>query len=255
MPPRRAIAALLVVLSLGACARDSGLPGPDSEEAYVASELTPEPTRSTLRERLEVHPSDSLVATAVSPRIKVYEDRDAAKPFMEFEHPAPFGTPRVFLVRRAHPKWVRVLVPARPNGTQGWIKARQVKLASNPYRLVVDLSDLQLTVHRRERTVFRHSVAIGTAETPTPTGLFYTTILARPSSPDSPYGKYALGLSGYSEVLTTFAGGDGQIAIHGTNQPSLIGTPASHGCIRVDNGTVNRLAKMLPLGTPVRIRR
>lgn len=249
----RKLACLVALVALASCARDPLTPGPDSEAAYVRSQLTPEPARETLRERLDVHPDDSLVATAVSPRIRVFEERDASEPFAEFDHPGPFGTPRVFLVQRAYPKWVRVLVPMRPNGKEGWIKSRQVELASNPYRLEVDLSDLQLTVFRRDRTVLRNTVAIGTAATPTPTGLFYTTILARPSEPDSPYGKYALGLSGFSEVLTTFAGGEGQIAIHGTNQPDSIGTPASHGCVRVDNRTINRLAKILPLGTPVRI--
>jgi lipoprotein-anchoring transpeptidase ErfK/SrfK len=56
-------------------------------------------------------------------------------------------------------------------------------------------------------------------------------------------------------VLTSFAGGDGQVAIHGTNQPGLIGSEVSHGCVRVDNTTITKLARMIPLGTPVRIHR
>ncbi len=251
--PRGVAALLLAVVVLGGCAREAAAPGPDSEEAYAATTLTPEPARETERDRLDVHPDDALVATASVQRIKVYRARDDDEPFTEFHHPGPFGTPRVFLVQRAYPKWLRVLVPMRPNGTEGWIKSNHVRLSSNPYRLEVDLGDLELEAYRRDRLVFRHSVAIGTAATPTPTGLFFSTILARPSDPESPYGKYAMGLSGYSEVLTTFAGGEGQIAIHGTNQPSLIGTPASHGCIRVDNPTITRLARMLPLGTPVRV--
>ena len=252
--PRRVLATLLAVVALAGCAAQPAAPGPDSEEAYAATELTPEPARETERDRLDVHPDDALVATATVQLVRVFAHRHDEEPFVTFEHPGAFGTPRVFLVRRAFPKWVRVLVPIRPNGTEGWIRIGHVELASSPYRLEVDLGELELTAYRRDRVVFRHPVAIGTAATPTPTGLFYTTILARPSDPDSPYGKYALGLSGYSEVLTTFAGGEGQIAIHGTNQPSLIGTPASHGCIRVDNPTITRLARMLPLGTPVRIR-
>ncbi len=250
---RRAAASLLALVALAGCASQPAAPGPDSEEAYAATTLTPEPARETERDRLEVHALDALVATSAVQRIKVYRSRDAEEPFAEFHHPGPFGTPRVFLVQRAYPKWLRVLVPVRPNETEGWIKSNHVQLSANPYRLEIDLGDLELEAYRRERMVFRHSVAIGTASTPTPSGLFYTTILARPSDPESPYGKYAMGLSGFSEVLTTFAGGEGQIAIHGTNQPSLIGTPASHGCIRVDNPAITRLAKMLPLGTPVRI--
>ncbi len=251
----RLLAAIVAVSALGACARQPAPANPDSEASYAETQLTPEPVTERARGGPEVHPDDSLVATAVVRRIKVFESPNDDEPFVEFDHPGPFGTPRVFLVREEEPKWVRVLVPVRPNGTDGWIRKGHVELATNPYRLEVDLGELQLRLFRRDHQVFDHSVAIGTASTPTPTGLFFTTILAKPSSPDSPYGKFALGLSGYSEVLTTFAGGEGQIAIHGTNQPSLIGTPASHGCVRVDNRTISRLARLLPLGTPVRIRR
>jgi lipoprotein-anchoring transpeptidase ErfK/SrfK len=62
-------------------------------------------------------------------------------------------------------------------------------------------------------------------------------------------------LSAYSTVLTTFAGANGQVGIHGTNQASKIGTDVSHGCIRLDNATITGLAKRVPRGTPVDIRR
>jgi lipoprotein-anchoring transpeptidase ErfK/SrfK len=38
------------------------------------------------------------------------------------------------------------------------------------------------------------------------------------------------------------------------NQPGLIGSDVSHGCIRLRNAAVRRLAKILPIGTPVYIR-
>ena len=53
-------------------------------------------------------------------------------------------------------------------------------------------------------------------------------------------------------VLTEFGGGDGQIAIHGTNDPSGIGKDVSHGCVRVLNEVIEQVSK-LPLGTPVYI--
>jgi lipoprotein-anchoring transpeptidase ErfK/SrfK len=58
-------------------------------------------------------------------------------------------------------------------------------------------------------------------------------------------------LSGYSNVLTDFAGGDGVVGIHGTNDPSTIGKDVSHGCIRMTNENITKLAKSLPLGVPV----
>jgi len=95
-------------------------------------------------------------------------------------------------------------------------------------------------------------IAVGKSLTPTPRGRYFITDLIR--SRDPFYGPYALGLSAYSPVLTSYAGGDGQLGIHGTNQPWSIGQSVSAGCIRVDNRTVRRLARLLPLGTPVVIR-
>ena len=46
----------------------------------------------------------------------------------------------------------------------------------------------------------------------------------------------------------------GPIAIHGTNEATLLGSAVSHGCIRVRNADVLRLYKLAPTGTPVLIR-
>jgi lipoprotein-anchoring transpeptidase ErfK/SrfK len=43
------------------------------------------------------------------------------------------------------------------------------------------------------------------------------------------------------------------IGIHGTNEPQLVGTDVSHGCIRLRNEDISRLVGLLPLGTPVEI--
>jgi lipoprotein-anchoring transpeptidase ErfK/SrfK len=77
--------------------------------------------------------------------------------------------------------------------------------------------------------------------------------LLRPPDPRGFYGPYAFGLSAYSPVYTSFAGGDGQVGIHGTDNPGAIGRDVSHRCIRVANAVVARLARRLPLGTPVAI--
>jgi len=77
--------------------------------------------------------------------------------------------------------------------------------------------------------------------------------LIKTPNPSGAYGPYAFGLSGFSDTLTTFNGGPGQLGIHGTNEPSAIGTQVSHGCIRMSNDDITRLARMLPLGTPVQI--
>jgi lipoprotein-anchoring transpeptidase ErfK/SrfK len=43
------------------------------------------------------------------------------------------------------------------------------------------------------------------------------------------------------------------IYIHGTNEEHKLGTPASHGCIRMKNEDVAELFKLVPVGTEVRI--
>jgi lipoprotein-anchoring transpeptidase ErfK/SrfK len=54
-------------------------------------------------------------------------------------------------------------------------------------------------------------------------------------------------------VLDMFDGGLPEIAIHGTNQPELMGQARSNGCIRLPNDAIQRLAEVVPLGTPVEI--
>jgi lipoprotein-anchoring transpeptidase ErfK/SrfK len=75
------------------------------------------------------------------------------------------------------------------------------------------------------------------------------------SDPTGPYGQYAFGLSAFSNVLCHFGGGPREIGLHGTDEPQLLGTSMSHGCIRVNNSIIGRLAGILPLGTPVVIAR
>ena len=89
--------------------------------------------------------------------------------------------------------------------------------------------------------------------TPTPFGQYFITELLKQTNPNGLYGPYAFGLSAHSNVLHEFAGGNGEIGIHGTDQPWVIGTSASHGCIRLYNHDILWLSQRLPLGTPVRI--
>jgi lipoprotein-anchoring transpeptidase ErfK/SrfK len=71
--------------------------------------------------------------------------------------------------------------------------------------------------------------------------------------PGGPYGTHQVSVAAFSNVYSTFGGGVGQIAIHGTNDPAKLGTPASHGCVRMLNDDIAKLADMVPDGTPVQI--
>jgi lipoprotein-anchoring transpeptidase ErfK/SrfK len=86
---------------------------------------------------------------------------------------------------------------------------------------------------------------------PTPHGTFWVREKMRVTQPGTIYGPWAIGTSAYS-VLTDWPGG-GVVGIHGTNEPQLIPGRPSHGCVRVPNAAIRRLARLLPIGTPVRI--
>ena len=187
-------------------------------------------------------------------RIAVYRSLQAKHASLVLRKRDVNGTQRTFLVRATRGDWVRVFLPTRPNGSEGWVKRRAVRVYTNGYRLVIRLRSHQLRLWRGESMLARYPVAVGTRATPTPRGLYYIVELLQPSSPNGSYGPFSFGLSAHSNVLKRFAGGDGRVGLHGTNQPGLIGSNVSHGCIRIRNAAVRRLAKILPLGTPVYIR-
>jgi lipoprotein-anchoring transpeptidase ErfK/SrfK len=168
----------------------------------------------------------------------------------------PEGSRQVFLLQGAAKSgggtWYRALLPMRPNGTYGWVSARDLRLAVTPYRLVVDHHTFRLTLWRGCRRVRTFPVGIGAGETPTPHGHFYLVALIKPPTANSVYGTYAYGLSAFSKVITTWKWG-GVIGLHGTNEPSSIGHRVSHGCIRMRNKDIDYLVRILPLGTPITI--
>jgi lipoprotein-anchoring transpeptidase ErfK/SrfK len=187
-------------------------------------------------------------------RIAVYKSPRAKRAMLMLGKRDHRGTQRAFLVRGMWKNWVRVNLPTRPNGSVGWVKRHAVKVYKNRYRVVVRLRSNKLQLWKERKLVATYPVAVGTRTTPTPRGLFYVVELLKPRSPHGAYGPYSFGLSAHSNVLKRFAGGDGRVGLHGTNQPSLIGTDVSHGCIRLKNRPVRRLARILPLGTPVYVR-
>lgn len=151
--------------------------------------------------------------------------------------------------------WAHVQLPVRPNGSTGWVRLRDVGLSRHRFSIQVRLSDHELVVVRAGREVLRSAIGVGTQDTPTPGGDYYVKELLAPPDPTGVYGPYAYGLSGFSTVLSDFAGGDGVIGIHGTNAPELVGTDVSSGCIRLPNDVITALVEEvgLPLGTPVTI--
>jgi hypothetical protein len=192
-----------------------------------------------------------------SGRLKVYASPGDDRPARTLRPTTDFGTPTVLLVSEigaaAADGWLEVLLPVRPNGTTGWIRAAGVELRDVAFEVRIDLAARELVVLRAGERLLATTTAIGEPSHPTPTGRFFLVDKLATPDPDGAYGPYALGLSAHSEVLTEFGGGDGQVGIHGTDAPVSIGKAVSHGCLRVDNAIIERLAHLLPLGTPVTI--
>jgi lipoprotein-anchoring transpeptidase ErfK/SrfK len=140
-----------------------------------------------------------------------------------------------------------------PNNTLGWVERRALGGYQFVHtRLVIDLERLSATLYADGRKVFAAPVGVGESYWPTPKGEFYVrSKLTRFASPF--YGPIAFGTSARSEVLTDWPDG-GFVGIHGTSRPELIPGYISHGCIRLRNPDILRLARLMPVGTPVTIR-
>jgi lipoprotein-anchoring transpeptidase ErfK/SrfK len=169
------------------------------------------------------------------------------------------GVPTVFGVlakrvdARCAAEWYRVQLPLKPNGIVGWVRAADVELALVTTRIEVDLSDRRVTLFDRGRRVLSATAAIGSPQTPTPTGRYYVNQRLVPEDASGPFGPGAIGISAFSEVLTGWTQG-GPIAIHGTNRPDLLGRAVSNGCIRVRNDLLRKLFDRTLAGTPVTVR-
>jgi lipoprotein-anchoring transpeptidase ErfK/SrfK len=148
--------------------------------------------------------------------------------------------------------WVRVRLPVLPADTTGWVPRSALGgYGTVTTHLVIDRARFMATLFRDGRRVFHARVAVGTAGAPTPRGHFWVrNRLTRYRSLF--YGPVALGTGARSPTLTDWPGG-GFIGIHGTDRPDLVPGRASHGCIRMRNRDIVRLARLLPMGTPVTI--
>jgi lipoprotein-anchoring transpeptidase ErfK/SrfK len=196
----------------------------------------------------------SIVAQANGRDVAVYHRRGARQPFITLRNPNSEGSRLAFLVKSRVAGWDLVYLPMRPDGSTGWIRETQVDLAYDPYRVVVSLGGHSIAVYDGGRIFYRARAGVGRSITRTPTGVYYIVDLLQQADPHGVYGPYAFGLSAFSNVLYSFGGGPGQIGLHGTNEPARLGTDVSHGCIRISNAGITKLARVLPLGTPVIIR-
>ena len=255
--------AVIALLAATVTAAGQGMydPAPDPAPAPVPTPKPTKPTRPTAPWS-PVAPPNARVSWAG--RLLVVATARAnpgpgGKPLRLLQPIAPLGAGPVWLQVRgvkvvAGKRWVQVLMPVRPNGSMGWVRASDMVFRPITMRIDIDVSARTLRLVRGGKVVQRYQVAVGTDENPTPTGRFAVAEVIPTGDPKAFLGPMVLPLTAFSDTLNEFAGGNGRVAIHGTSKPELIGQAVSHGCIRMRNADVLRLTRLVRGGTPVTIR-
>lgn len=252
---RRRALAVLVALALAGVLTVAlwprGTPTVAAAPVTVPTTAAPATTTTT------APPVAFLAADAVAAEVPVYPAPDlSAAPIITLTNPTPEDVPLV-LSAKAPPQdgWVLVQYNRRPNGASGWVRATDVALRPVANRVVVEVAAKRLRAYagRSDQVLFEATVATGAPSTPTPLGDFYIDTIVKLERSGGVYGAYQLSVAGFSDVLQSFGGGAGQIALHGTNQPELIGQDISNGCIRLTNEDITALRALVAPGSPVTI--
>jgi lipoprotein-anchoring transpeptidase ErfK/SrfK len=248
---------LVLTLLFAACSPETLDPSLNSEAYDVglpsdAADGGDESTSTFGAAEAGLFSASSVRAIVAVDELTLY-DEPGGSPVGTMSSQTEYGTNRVFLVEANEGDWVRVRLPMRPNHSSSWVAAAEVVLDRIEPVVHIDLEARKLTVSTDDGLIAQTTVAVGSIENPTPRGTFYITDKLQTPEPGGAYGPFAFGLSGYSETISEFAGGNGQIGIHGTNDPGSLGEAVSHGCIRIPNDVIAWLANQLPLGTPVHV--
>jgi len=172
-----------------------------------------------------------------------------------------WGTPTDLLVLDARRdasgrEWLRLLLDERPNGSAVWVDADDTVLYRDRWRIAVSRVQRRVAVYRDGHLSRAFAAVVGKPSTPTPSGLFAIAAKLRQPDPREFEGSWVLPLTAHSNVLRRFAGGDGQVALHGRGGTSLLdplGSARSHGCVRLANRAIAWIAAHVPVGTAVRV--
>jgi lipoprotein-anchoring transpeptidase ErfK/SrfK len=155
-------------------------------------------------------------------------------------------------------RWLQVRLPGRVLGAPtpprtGWISSFKARRSTTAWHVVVDLGDRRVRVYKGGRRVHSFAAVVGAPSTPTPTGRFFVEEnVVMPAG--LPGGPFALASSARSSVLQEFAGGPGQIALHGMRDVGgELGSAASHGCVRLADEPISWLAARIGPGVPVTV--
>jgi lipoprotein-anchoring transpeptidase ErfK/SrfK len=268
MPVRRVAAGvaaglvvLVAVLVAGARTPDERAADPPATTSTTDARRPPSTTSPVPVTLPGGHPESITVADATVPKVQLFDAPDVVSLTSGFpteqegvlDNPTWEKLPVVFLVKEIRPNWVHVAVSTRPNGRMAWVRASDVTIRSVPNWIRVELGNRKATVYHGAAVVMETPVAVGTDAAPTPTGSYFVDGALKLRNPNGEYGAYQLSISAFSDIFQRFGSGVGQIALHGTNRPDLLGQAVSHGCVRFSNEAITQMVELAPLGTPVEI--
>jgi lipoprotein-anchoring transpeptidase ErfK/SrfK len=132
--------------------------------------------------------------------------------------------------------------------------------AKYPTYLTIDRGGFKLTLWKNLKEKKTYPIAVGQQGLETPAGVY--TINDKQVNPTwhVPDSAWAGSLAGQdippgpgNPLLARWMGFYNGAGIHGTNEPSSIGSAASHGCVRMLVDDVIDLYDRVPLGTPIYI--
>lgn len=206
----------------------------------------------------------TVTARVVVPVTARGAPRAGAKPRMRLIGATTWsGTAQRLMVTGTHTDvrgrdWVRVQLPVRPNGSNGWVRADRLRLTGTRIRFEVHLGSRRLEIWRGTRRVAGWPAGIGRSGTPTPVGRFAIQDPV-PTLPEwrGVYGRFTLTLTAHSTALRRFMGGDALVAIHGagSGRSWRVGTASSFGCVILAEPALAVAARYARAGTPVIIDR
>jgi lipoprotein-anchoring transpeptidase ErfK/SrfK len=165
------------------------------------------------------------------------------------------GAASILPVIAEQPGWYEVRLAQRPNESVAWVSARDLRLATDSYHVVINLDTKHLQLFNDGQELASFPAGIGVPADPTPTGSFFVALFAQSPSPG--YGQFVIVTSAHSDAISDWeASGDAITAIHGSlGADAAIGTTGaqvSHGCVRLHDGDLAQL-RGVPAGTPVDI--
>jgi L,D-transpeptidase catalytic domain len=165
-----------------------------------------------------------------------------------------FGSSRTLsVVRTRHGRWLGVTTPELGNDRLGWVDARAggLRFARTRLELEVDLSRRTLSVRSGRRLLRTMVVGVGRPGSSTPVGRFAVTDKLDGAAYSPAYGCCILALSGRQTNLPAGWRGGDRLAIHGGSTAGAV----SAGCLHAGEADLRYLMRLVPVGTPLLVRR